>query len=31
MLAVMTYNLGYLLAILGGIFIGDLAFGWVAD
>lgn len=31
MLAVMTFNLGYLLAILGGGVLGEIAFGWVKD
>ncbi|KAJ9132073.1 hypothetical protein NKR23_g11420 [Pleurostoma richardsiae] len=29
MLAVMTFNLGYLLAVLGGGFLGELALGWI--
>ncbi|EWZ78648.1 hypothetical protein FOWG_17152 [Fusarium oxysporum f. sp. lycopersici MN25] len=29
MLAVMTFNLGYLLAILSGGFLGELALGWI--
>ncbi|KAH7030557.1 Ctr copper transporter family-domain-containing protein [Microdochium trichocladiopsis] len=31
MLAVMTFNVGYLLAILGGGFLGEIAFSWVKD
>lgn len=27
MLAVMTYNVGYFLSVLGGVFIGTLAVG----
>ncbi|EWY79747.1 hypothetical protein FOYG_17141 [Fusarium oxysporum NRRL 32931] len=29
MLAVMTFNLGYLLAVLAGGFLGELALGWI--
>lgn len=29
MLAVMTFNLGYLLAVLAGGFVGELALGWI--
>jgi len=29
MLAVMTFNLGYLLAILSGGLLGELALGWI--
>jgi len=29
MLAVMTLNLGYLLAVLGGGVLGELALGWL--
>lgn len=28
MLAVMTFNAGYLLAVLLGVFLGELTFGW---
>lgn len=27
MLAVMTYNVGYLMSVLGGVFMGELLFG----
>jgi solute carrier family 31 (copper transporter), member 1 len=27
MLAVMTFNVGYFLSVIGGIFLGDLLFG----
>jgi len=29
MLAVMTFNLGYLFAVLAGGFLGELALGWI--
>lgn len=29
MLAVMTLNLGYLLAVAGGAFLGEFALGWL--
>ena len=31
MLAIMTFNLGYFLSVLGGIFLGELAVGRYAQ